>query len=120
MTEEIVVISSSSYRVLVEPAYEIWVFVGEKELNPEDDNVDVEVRFPDGRRFAATVFSLRNLDALMLRWSKSGECGFGKYFWAARPIIVRKLTVEVIRELVEYLYRDGDLFQAFERLSGAT
>lgn len=101
------------WRVIVEPDYEIWILEGVDPLCPEDDNVDVYVRFPDGAKFGATFFTLQNVDTLMSTWSRTGECS-GLYFWCTDPIIVRRLTIETIREVVQDLYRTGDLRKAFK------
>jgi len=54
--------------------------VGENVIDPTDDNVDVLVFTEDGSRYSATFFTLKNIETLMNKWRKSGECGNGSYF----------------------------------------
>ncbi|MEN0067813.1 MAG: hypothetical protein AAGA48_37135 [Myxococcota bacterium] len=83
-------------------------------IDPLEDNVDVEVEFSDGRRFAATFFTLASIRQLMLRWSKTGECASGLYFWSTHPIVVQTLSPSVIHEVVEDLLTNGEFEHAFE------
>ncbi len=40
------------------------VVMGSDEVDPLDDNVDVEIKFPNGARFTGTFFTLQNLAPL--------------------------------------------------------
>jgi hypothetical protein len=57
--------------------YEIAIVEGSNGIDPYNDNVDVEVSFPDGRRYSATFFTLENVGALMNRYRETGECRGG-------------------------------------------
>jgi hypothetical protein len=97
------------------PNYRILLIEGVDELDPIDDNVDVEILFDDGRRYGATLFTLENVHSLMERYRSSGECGGGSYFWASQMIMVRSLTPAAIAEAIGALIAEGDLDQAFVR-----
>lgn len=99
------------------PGYRVLILWGIGPSPVEDNNVDVEVRFPSGERFAATFFTLANIDRLMDAWSRTGECRGGLFFWADRPIVVRRLTSDVICETIAGLIVSGEFPRAFERLN---
>jgi hypothetical protein len=80
-----------------------------------DTNVDVEVHV-DGARWAATFFTLENLEALMRKNAVTGECASGLYLWATDMIVVRELSYDVIRDTVAELRRAGEFEDAFSRL----
>lgn len=100
-----------------ETDYQLLIFTGADPLDPQDDNVDVEVVFPNGERYVATFFTLKNLETIMDRYAESGECNNGKHLWAADMVIVRELTTETIRETVACLVLDGELKSAFSLAS---
>jgi hypothetical protein len=77
--------------------------------------VDVEVHV-DGARWAATFFTLENLEALMRKNAVTGECASGLYLWATDMIVVRELSYDVIRDTVAELRRAGEFEDAFSRL----
>src|SRR5262245_46677367 len=83
-------------------------FIGEI-ADVENDNIDIEVHFPNGERYSATVFTISNIQEIMRRHEKSGECKNGLYFWCVDMIIVRSLTVENISTTVQDLL-DSKLF----------
>ena len=57
-----------------------------------DDNIDIEVDLRDGRRFAATFFTVKNLTSLLEKFRESGECANGTFVWAVEMIVLRDLT----------------------------
>ena len=87
--------------------------VGEPIENPLDDNVDVFVRLSDGKNYVATFFTIDNIRSLMERYSKTGECLEGHYFWASDMIIVSDLTQNSIAETIEDLLRTDRFHKAF-------
>lgn len=84
--------------------------------NSMDDNVDVVVTLKSGRRFAATFFTLANIESLMKKWSREEECLAGSYFWAESPIIIRHITYENIYNTVKDLVDSGEIFDAFTEI----
>ena len=98
-------------------AYSIHIHHGLDLVDPFNDNVDLEVRFEDGSRYAATFFTLNNLKSLLEKYSKTGECKHGLYLWASDMVIVRELTQTCISETVEDLVAKGEMEAAFSKLS---
>lgn len=46
----------------------------------QDDNLDIDVTLPNGRSYNAAVFTVKNIQTIMDRYRKSGECSKGTYF----------------------------------------
>jgi hypothetical protein len=101
---------------IARPGYTILIFQGAEELDLDDDNVDVEVRLDDGRRWGATFFTLRNIKTLLSRYEFTGDCRRGLYLTVPYMVIVRELTHESIIASVEDLKAENQLEQVFERL----
>jgi len=80
--------------------YKIYLLTDEEDLNPDDDNVDIEVEFDSGERYVATLFTLKNIPSLMKRYESTHECHNGGYFWASDMIVVQKLTKKNIQDTV--------------------
>jgi hypothetical protein len=97
------------------PDYRILLIEGVDDLDPTDDNVDVEILFDDGRRYGATLFTLQNLHSLMERYKGTRECGGGCFFWASQMVIVRNLTPAALAEAVGAVIEEGYLDLAFVR-----
>jgi hypothetical protein len=96
------------------PGCTILVFEGADGLDRFDDNVDVEVHLPDGSRWGATFFTLKNVQTLMNKNRRTGECGGGLYIWAADMVLVEELTHGTIIATVEELIAQGDLQKIFQ------
>jgi hypothetical protein len=84
--------------------------------DPLNDNIDIEVKFGDGRRYTATVFTLENLKTLFAKNKTTGECGGGLYFWATEMIIVEILNVEVMNSMVRILIAENEFESTFTRV----
>jgi hypothetical protein len=93
--------------------YQIVVVASASAINPNNDNVDVEVIFDSGKRYVATFFTLDNVQSLMNKYKVTQECKGGLYFWASDMVLVRKLSREVIHETVEDLILTGEIEGAF-------
>lgn len=93
-------------------SYEVSV-LGPQVWNPSNDNVDVEVRFADGRSYGATFFTLANLESLFEKNRKTGECASGLYLWAINMILVRELSMENIERTIEDLIANEEFESAF-------
>ena len=89
--------------------------VGPQVWSPTDDNVDVEVRLPNGDLYVATFFTLANLQRLFEKNRESGECLSGRYFWASDMILVEELTIESMTDAVEDLIANGEFAGAFRK-----
>ncbi|RBL91350.1 hypothetical protein [Chitinophaga flava] len=71
-----------------------------------NDNLDVNIIFPDGGVFFIAVFTISNLEMLM---KNSG----GIYFWSSDMVVVRDLNKETIKEAISQIIRDGYYESAF-------
>jgi hypothetical protein len=97
--------------------YSIQIHHGLEGVDPADDNVDVEVKFDDGSRYAATFFTLNNLRSLFAKNERTGECKGGLYLWASDMVILRELTETSISETVAELIARGEFEGAFSKLT---
>lgn len=82
----------------------------------ENDNIDVYVTLLDGQKYTATFFTLSNIRRILNRYKKSGECAFGKYFWASDMIIVENINPLTIREAIADLLKSEEFESAFMKL----
>lgn len=103
-------------KIIRKPDYQLSLIVGQSDPDPEDDNIDVEIKLASGLRYAATFFTLKNIYTLMERHSQTGECANGLYFWASDMILVKELTEDVICKAVEDLIASGEIDKALTRI----
>lgn len=96
--------------------YEVHVLVRADGLDPENGNVDVEVTFDDGARYAATFFTVQNVISIMSRHRETGESAGGLYLWSDGMIVIRRLTKQDILEAIRDLHESNDLKSAFSKL----
>lgn len=83
-----------------------------KRWDIHNDNIDIEVTLNDGRRFAATLFTLPNLAALLQEYSRSGECASGTFVWCVQMIVLRDLSEDSIFLTVRELASTGEIKSA--------
>ena len=100
--------------------YKLTIYSGITPLDPDNDNVDVQVTFPNGESFSAVFFTLQNIDTLMKQYKKTGECANGSYFWASNMIIVQKLTEETICKTVDNLLSEEEFASVFSKNEEST
>ncbi len=84
---------------------EHWI---EGEWRPDDEVVDVIVTLEDGSRWEATVCSFMHVQTLTLKWSSSGECLNGRYFWAKNLILVTDTSRTTIEQTMLDLLKSGE------------
>ncbi len=94
-------------------AYELTILHG---IPDPDENVDVEVRFEDGARYAATFATIANLAVLLDRYEATGECLGGTYIWMADLIVVRCLDLPTIAATVADLIEQKEFTASFRHL----
>lgn len=97
--------------------FQVKILGGHGIANPLDDNIDIEVKMADGRRFVATFFTIQNIVTIMRRYEVTGECKNGLYFWASDMVILRELTEHSIRATVQDLVDSGEFAAAFSESS---
>ena len=76
----------------------------------------VEVRFPDGRDWAAKLYTPESVQVILEEWRRRGERRgelAGLYFWAPGVIMVREITRDGVVALVDDLITEGELESAF-------
>ena len=104
-----------SYTTIQCNGYQLTIYHGIAPLDPDNDNVDVHVTFPNGESFSAVFFTPQNIDTLMKDYKKTGECANGSYFWTSDMLIVQKLTEQTICEIVENLLAEGEFESVFSK-----
>lgn len=85
-------------------------------ISTDDDNLDVHVELSNGVKYVATFFTLENIQKSMNRYSQSGECASGTYFWASDMVIVKTLSEEDVIKAVDDLVETGELETAFLKI----
>ena len=100
--------------------YQLTIYSGIAPLDPENDNVDVQVTFPNGESFSAVFFTLQNIHTLMKHYQKTGEGANGSYFWTSDMLIVQKLTEQTICETVDNLLAEGEFKSVFSKNEEST
>ena len=103
------------YTIVQHDNYKLTIYSGIAPLDSDNDNVDVQVTFPNGERFSAVFFTLRNIEALMRRYKKTGECADGLYFWASDMMIVERLTEKTICKTIDHLLAEDEFGYVFSK-----
>ncbi|MGW4399389.1 hypothetical protein ACWEHA_29225 [Amycolatopsis nivea] len=107
----------SPYYLVRTTAFDVFFLVGGGENPDEVDNVDVEVRCPDGSRWSATMFTLDEVDRIMRRWEGTGECADGSYFAVPDGLIVREPGVRKMAAVLVAMHDSGELRSHLLRLA---
>jgi hypothetical protein len=104
---------------LHEKNYNIIIFAErDQNMNEEDDNVDVEIVMNNGERYSGTIFTLKNIETLMKEYKQTGECCKGLFFGGCKDlVIVERLNFEVIANIVESVFKEGEIETVFSRLT---
>jgi hypothetical protein len=82
--------------------------------NSMDDNSDVVVAFEDGNTYIATFFTYDNIQTLRRRYSQTGECLSGQYFWASDMVLIDQISRESIQQVINHLLETGEFSQIFK------
>ncbi len=104
-----------SYTIVQHNDYKLTIYRGIKPLDPDNDNVDVQVTFQNGESFSAVFFTLQNIETLMKHYKKTGECADGLYFWASDMVIVQHLSEKTIYETIDKLLVEGEFESVFSK-----
>ena len=100
--------------------YKLTIYCGITPLDPDNDNVDVHVTFPNGESFSAVFFTLQNIDTLMKDYEKTGEGANGLYFWTSDMLIVQRLTEQTICETIDNLLAEEEFESVFSKDQDST
>ena len=103
------------YTTVQRDDYQLTIYSGIAPLDPDNDNVNVQVTFPNGESFSAVFFTLQNIDTLMKKYKKTGECADGLYFWASNMMIVQELTEQTICEIIDNLLAEEEFEFVFSK-----
>ncbi|WP_194818839.1 hypothetical protein [Nocardia sp. XZ_19_385] len=104
------------YRIQT-TSFDVQYIISTDEEPETVENVDVEVRLPDGSRWSATMFTVAEIVRLMARWSETGECVSGSYFWCGDGVIVREPGVSSMTAVLIGLHDDENaLTNVLQRL----
>lgn len=97
-----------------ELGYQIDLIQDSRGIHVLNDNLDVVVRFDDGKCYAATFFTLTSIGRLMAQYQETGECLGGRYFWSSSMIIVHDLRRETVEACIADLIASGEFADVFE------
>lgn len=109
--------NDGAYTIITGDSYDVAILAGSeglRSLDQTNDNVDVEVRFKDGRFYSATFFTIENLQSLFVGNKSTGEFASGLFFWCPDMIIVERLNARVIVDTVAELVMSDRLRDAFK------
>src|SRR5688572_23757080 len=90
-----------NFKILSPPGYQV--------KNILNENIDINVVFENGDVFFATLFTVQNIQTLMVRDKTP-------YFWATDMIIVEDLDKDTIKKAVGCAIADGYLDSAFTKI----
>jgi len=105
----------SFYRIRTS-VLDVTFMIGGGERPEAVENVDAEVRLPDGSRWSATIFTLAEVERLMSNWARTGEYGGGSHFWCFDGIVVRHPGVDNMTAALADLHQSGNLRNALNCL----
>ncbi|MFD4632054.1 hypothetical protein ACFVYR_26660 [Streptomyces sp. NPDC058284] len=71
------------------------------------ENVDAELRLPDGTRWSACFMTLREIAAVMDRWKQTGECAGGAFFQCADLVVVPTAGVDAMTAAFHAILDEG-------------
>ena len=99
-------------------SYTIWIEAEQwagKNLNEDDDNTDVMVKFENGSEWITTFFTYQNIISISEKNKTTGECLHGSYFWASDMILIKKISRKEIEEVIKGLIKDGTFERVFTK-----
>lgn len=97
--------------------YKLLIYSNANDINPIDDNVDVEIKLDNGETYVATFFTLENIKKIFNRYEITGECANGLYLWSENMIIIENLSEEIVRKSIDDLIESGEVYTAFKKIN---
>jgi hypothetical protein len=94
------------YRVRTS-SFDVAFLPGNDEDLDRVENVDAEVRLPDGSCWSATFFTVAEVARLMGRWTRTGEYSAGSYFWCSDGVIVKDPGIGNMTRALAAIYDEG-------------
>ncbi|MFI1226142.1 MULTISPECIES: hypothetical protein [Streptomyces] len=95
------------YHVVREPEFTALFLLGADDRAESVDNVDVELRLPDGTSWSGTFMTVGAIEVVMNRWRKTGEYGGGVFFQCSDLVIVPKAGVAAMVEALRAVVAEG-------------
>jgi hypothetical protein len=96
--------------------YTVWIEVEEWSpgtWTPQDANTDVTVTFADGSVWVATFVTYTNIQTLVAKNKRTGECLAGAYFWASNMILIDEVSRPRIEQVIRALIDEGEFDVVF-------
>lgn len=99
--------------------FSIWIEAEQwdgENINNEDENTDVIVKYEDGTEWSATFFTYKNIISLSKKNKATGENLNGKYFWASNMLLIKKISRQEIEAVTNELIKDGTFESVFSKI----
>ena len=79
-----------------------------------EETIDVYVRTDSGSGYSGVLATVRNLESLFRKFSKSGECANGTYVYIMNLVILEVITRETVSKVIADLVATGDIVHIFQ------
>lgn len=103
---------------MIKSQYKVWIEAeecAEGEWDIHNNNTDVIVKFENGTRWVASLFTYSNISKLVEKNKETGESLNGKYFWASDMLLIDEASRQRIEEVINYLIIEGDFEAIFSQ-----
>ncbi|MBB2947695.1 hypothetical protein FB565_007466 [Actinoplanes lutulentus] len=98
---------NDTFHAVREPGFTALFLLGGDDLLETVDDVDAEVRLPDGTRWSASFLTLSAIERVMTRWRQTGESGSGAFFQCSDLVIVPEPGVPAMVEALRAIMKKG-------------
>jgi hypothetical protein len=95
------------YHVVREPEFTAFFMLGANDQAETVEDVDAELRLPDGSRWSASFMTLGAIKTVMNRWRENGEYGGGVFFQCSDLVIVPQDGVAAMVEAFRAIVAEG-------------
>ncbi|MBK3577374.1 hypothetical protein JHN63_26955 [Streptomyces sp. MBT65] len=95
------------YHVVKESGFTALFLLGADDRLETVEDVDAELRLPDGTRWSASFMTLGAIEVVMKRWRSTGEYGNGAFFQCSDLVIVPKGGVAAMVEAFRAIVTEG-------------
>jgi hypothetical protein len=98
---------SGAFHVVTEPDFAAVFMLGAEDRADTVENVDAQLRLPDGTRWSASFMTLGAISAVMDRWRETGECLNGAFFQVHDLVIVPERGVNAMVQAFRGILSEG-------------
>lgn len=95
------------FHVVKEPGFIVLFMLGADDQVDTVEDVDAELRLPDGSRWSATCMTLGAIEVVLNRWKETGEYGGGVFFQCPDLVIIPKPGVAAMIEAFRAIMTEG-------------